>query len=148
MTFENIKQQLKDMGIYQSNKYAQRLLSDGKATRGTSYSGYIYGSHNGGKNQIIYLDADGRVQTMPWMTPHRAKQILSKWDSLDTINPVILKNYITGGYNSRRGLCESRYSQEALKRMSTIAASHNGDINLGHLTSNEAHQYRKSLRNA
>lgn len=60
---------------------------------------------------------------------HRAKTFLKAYinkeleKELEDVNPVVIENYITNGYSTRRGLF-AKYSNEQIKRMGGIARSH------------------------
>lgn len=141
------KEDLKWYGIGACNKVLEtEYKEDTIVYVATTPQGYNY---NGFQRNTVraYICRDNSVQILfSNLKYHRAKQAIRAWKNGDvgTIIPMwVWKNYITNGYNTRRGLYADYSSKE--ERIKKIARSHADYLETG--DSKVDHDNRVAMRN-
>ena len=95
----------------------------------------------------LYVLENNEIKTLCYNTTrHRTLQVLKAWKNgtLSNVDGLILENYITNGYNTRRGLFANYEKKE--NRIKQIAISH-ADYMGSEVNSTIDHNNRKKLRN-
>lgn len=141
------KEDLKWYGIGACNKvFEAEYKEDTIVYVATTPYGYNYNGFQRGTVRA-YICRDNSVQTLfSNLKVHRAKQAIKAWENGDvgTIIPMwVWENYITNGYNTRRGLYADYSSKE--ERIKKIARSHADYLETG--DSKVDHENRVAMRN-
>ena len=141
------KEEIQNAGIYQYNRVMNKEYEENKiiAIISTPY-GHNYGGFQ--KNTTrAYICKNGKIETLFYnLNNHRAIKSIEAWDKGDvgTVIPYyVWENYITNGYNTRRGLYADYSKKE--DRMYQIARSHAEC--LGGYDSTTEHNIRVTMRN-
>lgn len=141
------KEDLKWYGIGACNKVLEaEYKEDTIVYVATTPDGYNYNGFQRGTVRA-YICRDNSVQILfSNLKAHRAKQAIKAWENGDvgTIIPMwVWENYITNGYNTRRGLYADYSSKE--ERIKKIARSHADYLETG--DSKVDHENRVAMRN-
>lgn len=130
-TKEEIKafvQSCKDKNIHWYKKCLSQYLQDkdhilyiAQTPQGHNYLGY---QRNTTRCYEWTID-NGWVCLFSNTKNHRAKKFLTLYKKglLANVNPIVIENYLTNGYNTRRGLL-ANYTDEQIERMKDIGRSH------------------------
>lgn len=141
------KEDLKWYGIGACNKVLEaEYKEDTIVYVATTPDGYNYKGFQRGTVRA-YICRDNSVEILfANLKAHRAKQAIKAWENGDvgTIIPMwVWENYITNGYNTRRGLYADYSSKE--ERIKKIARSHADYLETG--DSKVDHENRVAMRN-
>lgn len=143
------KEDLRSLGIGAYSRVAELEYKEGAIVyvASTPYGGSFNGFQ---KNTTrAYVCKDGSVSLLfSDLRRHRAQQAIKAWEAGDvgTVIPYyVWENYITNGYNTRRGLYADYSSKE--ERINRIARSHADYLGCETGDSSTDHKNRVALRN-
>lgn len=150
MTVEEFKAECKAYGIAHFNSCVEQFKEGKKEILyvATTPYGHNYGGYQRNTTRCyIWTEDYGWSVWFANLSNHRAGIVLRARaeGKLAGIEPVVINNYLTNGYLTRKGLF-AHYSEAQLERMGKIARSH-ADY-LGHeIDSTTDHYNRVALRN-
>ena len=139
VTKESVEQRIKGE-VDKYKKASKRLIEKGDYRRGRNYQ-------EGSKEDLYLLKSDGRVDCIAYnCTHHRTQRVISAFltNKLADVPSYVLTNYVTNGYNTRRGLFANYETKR--ERMERISRSH-ADYMGNEVSSSIDHQQRVSMRN-
>lgn len=141
------KEEVQNAGIYQYNTVMNKEYVENKiiAVISTPY-GHNYGGYQRNTTRA-YICKNGGIETLFYnLKTNRANRAIEAWNKGDvgTVIPTyVWENYITNGYNTRRGLYANYESKK--ERINQLARSH-ADY-LGGYDSTTDHNIRVAMRN-
>ena len=150
MTVEEFKADCKAFGIAQFKACVEQFNAGKKEilyVAQTPY-GHNYGGYQRNTTRcFVWREAEGWSVWFANLSNHRAGVALRARaeGKLESIEPVVLNNYLTNGYSTRRGLF-AKYSEKQLERMGKIAMSH-ADYLGNEIDSTTDHYNRVAMRN-
>jgi len=130
--------------VSQNKAAGKALYQTGIYTRGRSYNP----TEGLPLHKDIYILTDDGIKTLCYNTaPHRADRALNLYKSnqLNDVDYAIWHNYITNGFNTRRGLL-ANYGGNTRDRINKIARSH-ADYLGNESSSSTDHINRTNMRN-
>ena len=128
--------------VWQKNKATNSIMEYGYYLRSRSFSP----KEGLPLHCDLYLLIDDKIECIAYnATAHRCKQLIKAYKNgtLKNVPAYVLQNYVTNGYNTRRGLFADYASKK--ERIERIADSHAAII--GGYNSKEEHLARVRMRN-
>ena len=150
MTVEEFKEDCKAYGIAHYNSCVAQFLEGKKEILyvATTPQGYNYnGFQKNTTRCYIWTENEGWQTWFYNLSNHRARIALRARveGKIKDIDSVILNNYLTNGYSTRRGLF-ANYTEKQLEKMGKIARSH-ADYLGCEVDSTTDHYNRVAVRN-